>query len=214
MRWPSPASAISMCSPAILCANSSSSISAGGRVGLSGDVGNQSSREAARGVSCCCCPSQGASCIRVLPWPLASEAGEAVVRRTFRTAGGTLCSRRSTGSWRPCAACEDKRRRQRGIYAGMQRWADKGRQLFTHAGARAGEQECKGGCKPCPTHLHTQQVSSQRSFWMFSIPSIGSMRAKSLVVTSGIHCMHAAWHQRPSMTVGLRAPPTTGHRQH
>lgn len=120
MRWPSPASAISMCSPAILCTNSSSSSPARGRVGLGGDVGNQNSREAARGGSCCCCPSQGAS---VLPWPL---AGEAVLRLTFRTAGDTLCSRRSTGSWRPYAACKDKRRRQRGSYAGMQRWRTRG----------------------------------------------------------------------------------------
>jgi hypothetical protein len=58
------------------------------------------------------------------------------------------------------------------------------------------------------------QSSSQRSFWMDLMWEMGSMREMSSTVTSGIHCMHAAWHQSPGSVVGFSAPPVTGQRQH
>ena len=58
-----------------------------------------------------------------------------------------------------------------------------------------------------------QQLRSQRSFWMDLMWEMGSMRLMSSTVTSGIHCMQAAWHQRSDSVVFFSAPPETGHRQ-
>lgn len=41
-----------------------------------------------------------------------------------------------------------------------------------------------------------------------------SHRSGSRQVTSGIHCMQAAWAHMPGSVVGLRPPPVRGHRQH
>lgn len=57
-------------------------------------------------------------------------------------------------------------------------------------------------------------MSSQRSFWMEVMLDTGSMRVTSSTDTSGIHCMQVAWHHRPELDAGFRAPPDTGHRQH
>ena len=62
--------------------------------------------------------------------------------------------------------------------------------------------------------LQTEQLRSQRSFWMDLMWETGSMRFKSSTVTSGIHCMQAQWHHSPGSVVRFRAPPVTGHRQH
>ena len=59
-----------------------------------------------------------------------------------------------------------------------------------------------------------QHMSSQRSFWMEVMLDTGSMRVTSSTDTSGIHCMHVAWHHRPSLVAGLSAPPDTGQMQH
>lgn len=45
------------------------------------------------------------------------------------------------------------------------------------------------------------------------MPSKHRISSASLTQTSGCHCAHTTWHQRPS-SVCLNAPSCTGHRMH
>jgi hypothetical protein len=66
---------------------------------------------------------------------------------------------------------------------------------------------------PASSVLHIAHSSCHRLPFIFFTRSIGCIRDTFEIHGSGIHIAQTKWHHRPS-SVGFRAPPRTGHRQH
>ena len=58
--------------------------------------------------------------------------------------------------------------------------------------------------------LHTVHSSSQRSFWMWRMRSMGCMVSTLTTHVSGIHWQQAECAHSPGDVVGFSAPPSTG----